>query len=151
MNKHLVFASLNNLGLQPLTDCVAHINPHADLELSLLYVKLFDIPVVFWILPELVDLPIIVSSVAERRITCEMLDPLSDIISVLGVEQLPDVFHGSGEHIEGLCLVESDLLEIVPCILLENQPAIPSQNTGLTESSEDFLNQVQVSSRISCL
>ena len=75
-----------------------------------------------------------------------MLDALADIVGVFGVQQRLDVLHGAGEDIERFGLVESDLLKIVSGILLKNESAIPSQNTGLAKRPQYLLHQIKISS-----
>ena len=55
-----------------------------------------------------------------------------------------DVAHSSSEHIKRLGLIKSELLEIVPRILLKYESTVPSENISFIERSHDLLYEVHV-------
>lgn len=143
VDEDLSLSHVNDLCLEPLVDGVFGIDPLANVEVPVFEGELLRVVEVVGALA----LALLVGSVSEParvEIGQEVVRVLGHrIVDAVGDESL-NVTDGPGQHIEGLSLVEPDLLEVVTCILLEDQSPVSSKHVGFVECPHDFLDQIQI-------
>jgi len=125
VNKYLVVTLLHYLCLQPLVNSVLGINPHSNLKLPILQLKLFTICIIPWVLCRMVMN--CTSSISEPSALGHVESILRSnwvAIANFWVHQALDILGCATQHIKRFSLVEAHLLKVRPCILLEDQPPV---------------------------
>lgn len=142
MDVYLVFPQVHDLCLQPLVYSVLHIDPHTNFKLPLHRFVLLHVSEVLG-----VDVGLLALSVHESPVVLhdgKILLLLGLFAGHLGLKQKLDVVHGPPQHVERLRLVETNLLQVEACILLEDEPTISPENVGFVEGAHYLLDEVEV-------
>ena len=142
MDVYLVFPQVHDLCLQPLVYGVLHIDPHTNFKLPLHRFVLLHVSEVLG-----VDVRLLALSVHESPVVLhdgKILLLLGLFAGHLGLKQKLDVVHGPPQHVERLRLVETNLLQVEACVLLEDEPTISPENVGFVEGAHYLLDKVEV-------